>query len=147
MVSSEGIRARVTALANLLRAEPAVELLVVDSRESFQRNKEFYQKRLEEETTPAIRKLLIEDMRHLDEILSSSASAREFVLILRRDLKSDMSEGTLRHLEKGICDHGLHVRLADEQDVKRLLAVYYQHDITTDFFQDVDGEKAVIENG
>lgn len=35
----------------------------------------------------------------------------------------------------------------DEQDVKRLLAVYYQHDITTDFFQDVDGEKAVIENG
>ena len=99
-------------------------------------------------------------MRHLDEILSSSASAREFVLILRRDLKSDMSEGTLRQLEKGICDHGLHVRLAelekgicdhglhvrlaDEQDVKRLLAVYYQHDITTDFFQDVDGEKAVI---
>ena len=147
VLSSEGIRARVTALANLLRAEPAVELLVVDSRESFQRNKEFYQKRLEEETTPAIRKLLIEDMRHLDEILSSSASAREFVLILRRDLKADMSEGTLRQLEKGICDHGLHVRLADEQDVKRLLAVYYQHDITTDFFQDVDGEKAVIENG
>ena len=135
VLSAEGIRARVTALANLLRAEPAVELLVVDSRESFQRNKEFYQARLEE------------DMRHLDEILSSSASAREFVLILRRDLKSDMSESTLRQLEKGICDHGLHVRLADEQDVKRLLAVYYQHDITTDFFQDIDGEKAVIENG
>ena len=147
VLSAEGIRARVTALANLLRAEPAVELLVVDSRESFQRNKEFYQARLEEETTPALRKLLTEDMRHLDEILSSSASAREFVLILRRDLKSDMSESTLRQLEKGICDHGLNVRLADEQDVKRLLAVYYQHDVTTDFFQDIDGEKAVIENG
>ena len=147
VLSAEGIRARVTALANLLRAEPAVELLVVDSRESSQRNKEFYQARLEEETTPALRKLLTEDMRHLDEILSSSASAREFVLILRRDLKSDMSESTLRQLEKGICDHGLNVRLADEQDVKRLLAVYYQHDITTDFFQDIDGEKAVIENG
>ena len=147
VLSAEGIRARVTALANLLRAEPAVELLVVDSRESFQRNKEFYQARLEEETTPALRKLLTEDMRHLDEILSSSASAREFVLILRRDLKSDMSESTLRQLEKGICDHGLIVRLADEQDVIRLLAVYYQHDITTDFFQDIDGEKAVIENG
>ena len=147
VLSAEGIRARVTALANLLRAEPAVELLVVDSRESFQRNKEFYQARLEKETTPALRKLLTEDMRHLDEILSSSASAREFVLILRRDLKSDMSESTLRQLEKGICDHGLHVRLADEQDVKRLLAVYYQHDVTTDFFQDIDGEKAVIENG
>ena len=102
---------------------------------------------MEEETSPALPKLVTEHMRHLDEILSSSASAREFVLILRRDLKSDMSESTLRQLEKGICDHGLHVRLADEQDVKRLLAVYYQHDVTTDFFQDIDGEKAVIENG
>ena len=138
---------RVNALANLLRAEPAVELLVVDSRESFQRNKEFYQARLEEESLPALRELLVQDIRHLDEILSSSASAREFVLILRRDLKSDMNEGTLRQLEKGICDHGLHVRLADEQDVKRLLAVYYQHDVTTDFFEDVDGGKAVIQNG
>lgn len=70
VLSSEGIRARVTALANLLRAEPAVELLVVDSRESFQRNKEFYQKRLEEETTPAIRKLLIEDTDANDDYLN-----------------------------------------------------------------------------
>lgn len=147
VLSADGIRARVNALANLLRAEPAVELLVVDSRESFQRNKEFYQARLEEERLPALRELLAQDIRHLDEILSSSASAREFVLILRRDLKSDMNEGTLRQLEKGICDHGLHVRLADEQDVKRLLAVYYQHDVTTDFFEDVDGGKAVIQNG
>ena len=41
VLSAEGIRASVTALANLLRAEPAVELLVVDSRESFQRNRNF----------------------------------------------------------------------------------------------------------
>lgn len=147
VLSSEGIRARVTALANLLRAEPAVELLGC----RFQGILPTKQGILSEETgrgnDPCHSEMLIEDMRHLDEILSSSASAREFVLILRRDLKADMSEGTLRQLEKGICDHGLHVRLADEQDVKRLLAVYYQHDITTDFFQDVDGEKAVIENG
>ena len=147
VLSADGIRARVNALANLLRAESAVELLVVDSRESFQRNQEFYQARLEEERLHTLRELLAQDIRHLDEILSSSASAREFVLILRRDLKSDMNEGTLRQLEKGICDHGLHVRLADEQDVKRLLAVYYQHDVTTDFFEDVDGGKAVIHNG
>lgn len=147
VLSTEGIRARVFALANLLRAEPAVELLIVDSRESFQRNKEFYQERLEKEAIPEIRELLIQDMHHLDEILSSSASAREFVLILRRDLKSDMSEGTLRQMEKGICDHGLHVRLANEQDVKRLLAVYYQHDVTTGFFEDIDGERVVTSNG
>ena len=52
VLSEDGIRVRVTALANLLRAESAVELLALDSRESFQRNKEFYQARLEQETIP-----------------------------------------------------------------------------------------------
>ena len=86
VLSSEGIRARVTALANLLRAEPAVELLVVDSRESFQRNKEFYQKRLEEETTPAIRKLLIEDMPQLwQQKAGAQAVSRELAVRLRCD--------------------------------------------------------------
>ena len=39
--SEEGVRSRVTALANLLRAEPAIELLVLDARESFQSNRAF----------------------------------------------------------------------------------------------------------
>ena len=47
-------------------------------------------------------------------------------------------------MEKSICDHGIKVRLADEQDVKRLLSVYYQHDMTTDHIEDVDGERLVL---
>lgn len=143
VLSAEAIRARVTSLANLLRGESAVEFLVMDSRESFQKNKEFYMERLERETIPALRELLAQDIGHLDDILSSSASAREFVLIMRRELKADMSESALRQLEKSICDHGLNVRLASEQDVKRLLAVYYQRDVTNEFFENIDGERAV----
>ena len=41
-------------------------------------------------------------------------------------------ETTLRQLEKAICDHGPRVRLAEEQDVKRLLAIYYRQDLTTE---------------
>ena len=70
VLSEDGIRVRVTALANLLRAESAVELLALDSRESFQRNKEFYQARLEQETIPALRTLLEQDMldqHHLEQ--------------------------------------------------------------------------------
>lgn len=147
VLSAEGIRARVTALANLLRAEPAVELIALDSRESFRRNKEFYQARLEQETVPALRELLQQDIRHLDEIQSAAASSREFLLVLRLEEKEAADERGLRQLEKALCDHGIHVQLAEAQDVKRLLAVYYQHDVTTDDFEDVDGERTVTGNG
>ena len=147
VLSEDGIRVRVTALTNLLRAESAVELLALDSRESFQRNKEFYQARLEQETIPALRTLLQQDIRHLDEIQSASASSREFLLVMRMEEKEAADERGLRQLEKALCDHGVHVQLVEEQDVKRLLAVYYQHDVTTDYFEDVDGEMAVTGNG
>ena len=147
VLSEDGIRVRVTALANLLRAESAVELLALDSRESFQRNKEFYQARLEQETIPALRTLLEQDIRHLEAIQSASASSREFLLVMRLEEKEAADERGLRQLEKALCDHGIHVQLAEAQDVKRLLAVYYQHDVTTDYFEDVDGERTVTGNG
>ena len=147
VLSEDGIRVRVTALANLLRAESAVELLALDSRESFQRNKEFYQVRLEQETIPALRTLLEQDIRHLEAIQSASASSREFLLVMRLEEKEAADERGLRQLEKALSDHGVRVQLAEAQDVKRLLAVYYQHDVTTDYFEDVDGEMAVTGNG
>ena len=147
VLSAEGVLARITALTNLLRAEPAVELMALDSRESFQPNKAYYQARLDKETVPALRNLLQQDLKHLDEIQSASASAREFLLILRPEGKAIPDEAGLRQMEKALCDHGISVRLAEEQDIKRLLAVYYQHDVTTDFFEDADGERAVNSDG
>ena len=35
------------------------------------------------------------------------------------------------------------MKLAEEQDVKRLLAIYYQQDLTTEVFHDFDGEEYV----
>ena len=34
-------------------------------------------------------------------------------------------------------------KLAEEQDVKRLLAIYYQQDLTTEVFHAFDGEEYV----
>ena len=78
-----------------------------------------------------------------DAIQFSSASSRKFVLVLPLDEKSGADESALRQLEKAICDHGLRVRLAEEQDVKRLLAIYYRQDLTTEVFRDFDGEEYV----
>ena len=143
VLSDEGIRGRMLALTRLLCAMPELRMLALDSRESFQRNKEYYQRRIEEEMVPEVRDLLEKDLAHLDAIQFSSASSREFVLAIPLNEKTDAGEGALRQLEKSICDHGIQVRLANEQDVKRLLAIYYQQDLTTEFFPNYDGEEYV----
>lgn len=144
VLSAEGIRQRVTALSNLFRAEEQVEVLGLDSRESFQQNQVYYQTRLEEETTPKIRELLQKDISYLDEIQTTSASSREFVLVLRMEEQAALDEGGLRQKEKSLCDYGISVRLAEEQDVKRLLVSYYLHDADPESLEDVDGERVVF---
>ena len=134
VLSAEGIRQRVTALSNLFRAEEQVEVLGLDSRESFQQNQVYYQ----------IRELLQKDISYLDEIQTTSASSREFVLVLRMEEQAALDEGGLRQKEKSLCDHGISVRLAEEQDVKRLLVSYYLHDADPESLEDVDGERVVF---
>ena len=146
VLSPDGVRLRVAALTNLLRANPVLELLALDSRESFQDNQAFYRARLEEEPVPEIRALLQKDIEHLDAIQSSSASSREFVLALPADGQAT-EDGSLRQMEKALCDHGVPVRLAEREDVKRLLAVYYQQSGPVESWEDVDGERAVSRDG
>lgn len=148
VLSEEGVRGRVAALTHLLCAMPELRILAMDSRESFQRNQEWYRQRMEQEDLPALRELLRQDSAHLDEIQTTTASAREFLLIFRLDQQTGGSdEIQLRQLEKRVRDQGFHVRLAEEQDIKRVLAVYYQQDVTTDRFEDFDGERWMMDHG
>lgn len=61
--------------------------------------------------------------------------------------KEENSRTQVARLEKGIRDQGFYVRQAGEQDVMRLLAVYYQQDVTTEFFEMIDGERVVNTDG
>ena len=141
VLSVEAIRLRVQAFTALLKAKPDLELLALDSQETFGQN------RLEEETNPALRELLRQDSEHLDTIQSASASAREFVLVQRLDEKSAADESGLRQTEKALSGHGLSLHLAEESDVKRLLSVYYRQELLTEAPEDVDGERAVTAHG
>ena len=142
VLSSEGIRGKVMALADLLRGVESVRLLALDSRESFQNNKDWYRQRMEREANPALRELLRQDAAHLDAIQTTTASAREFALVFELDRqKEENARSQVVRLEKSIRDKGFHVRQASQQDLMRLLAVYYQQDVTTDIFDSVDGER------
>ena len=140
VLSPEGVRGRVDILADLLRTTPAVRFLALDSRDSFQANKLFYQERLAKETVPAVREQLLADIAYLDEIQASTASAREFALVYPADKDSAVGP---KLIEKSLLDRGL----ADRLDIKRILAVYYQQDAVTDQFPDFDGERSVTSDG
>ena len=144
VLSAEGIRGKIVALTDLLRSVESVRLLALDSRESFQSNKDWYRQRMERESNPALRELLRQDAAHLDTIQTTTASAREFALVFELDRqKEENAHSQAARLEKSIRDKGFHVRRANQQDLMRLLAVYYQQDVTTDVFDGTDGERWV----
>lgn len=146
VLSEDAIRQRIGNLANLISNRDEVTLLALDSRASFQHNKLFYQARLEEETEPAIRRLLQLDLERLDEIQTSSASKREFVIALRVTSKESNDPAVLHQMER-ISNENIPVRLAEWADIKRLLSVYYLHDAAVTTVEDVDGEQAVKMHG
>ncbi len=142
VLSAEGIRGKVMALTNLLRGVESMRLLALDSRESFQSNKDWYRQRMEQEQLPALRELLRQDAAHLDSIQAATASAREFALVFELDRqKEENSRSQIARLERSIRDQGFRVRQAGQQDLMRLLAVYYQQDVTTEIFDMTDGER------
>lgn len=143
VLSEDAIRQRVGNLANLLSNRDEVTIMALDSRASFQHNKLFYQARLEEETEPAIRQLLQLDLEQLDELQTSSASKREFVIALRVTEKESSDPVVLHQMEKSIANENIQVHLAERSDVKRLLAVYYLNDAAVNAVEDVDGEQEV----
>ena len=148
VLSSEGVRGKIVALTNLLRGVESVRLLALDSRESFQSNKDWYRRRMEQETNPALRELLRQDAAHLDSIQAATASAREFAMVFELDRqKEEPSRSQIARLEKSLRDQSFRVRRATEQDIKRILAIYYQQDVTTEYFDNIDGERWVSENG
>lgn len=80
-------------------------------------------KRLEEETEPKVRELLSKDLAFLDRIQIQTASAREFLLILR------FYESAADNMD-----------VAAKEDIKRIFAVYYVQNLTQVYFDDYDGE-------
>ena len=67
----------------MLKGVAEIEMLCLNSRESFEDNKRFLKSQMEQEENPVIRRLLEQDQTHLDRIQVQMATAREFLIMLR----------------------------------------------------------------
>jgi predicted lactoylglutathione lyase len=147
-LSESSVSARIYALMTVLKGMAEIEMLCLNSRENFEDNKRSLRERIGREDNPAVRKLLEQDLLHLDRIQVQMATAREFLIVIRLQKEEKESEllAYLSRIEKSLKDQGFTVKRADEADIKRLLAVYFEQNVTTERFEDFDGERWVILN-
>lgn len=145
VLPGSGVGARIYALLNVIKGQVEIEMLALNSKESFENNKDFYRQQANLEDLPAIRKLLEQDSAHLDRIQVVMASSREFYILVRLQGKKESDVFSyLSRIEKSIKDNGFTVRRATEQDLKRMLGVYFEQNVTTERFEDHDGERWII---
>ncbi len=114
LLSDSSVGARVYALMNVLKGVTEIEMLCLNSRENFEENKSFLRKRGEEERNPVVRRLLERDQNFLDRI------------------------------EKSLKEQGFSASRAGSEDIKRIMAVYYEQNVTSEKFEDFDGERWII---
>ncbi|MSU03367.1 hypothetical protein FYJ83_18075 [Tissierella sp. DSM 105185] len=147
VLSDENVSARIYALMTVLKGIAEIEMLCLNSKENFDDNKQYLKRRMEIEQNPVIRKLLQQDSINLDRMQVQMATAREFLIIIRlKDEKESNVFPYLARIEKSLKDQGFAARRADNQDIKRLLGVYYEQNVTTEKYEDYDGERWVIFN-
>lgn len=131
VLSEASVGARIYALMTVLKGVAEIEMLCLNSRESFEDNKSFLRSRMEQEDNPIVRKLLEKDQTHLDRIQVQMATAREFLIIVRlRGEKESEVLPYLSRIEKSLKEQGFSVKRADSEDIKRILAVYYEQNVT-----------------
>lgn len=146
VLSETAVRTKIMALSGVIKGYDCIEFSCINSRENFDSNKNFYKERLEKEHSQKVRELLEKDIAHLDRVQIQTASAREFLFILRfknYNFESNDVQTGISRMEKLLKDEGFTSRLAAKDDIKRLYAVYYVQNITQIYFDNYDGERFV----
>lgn len=145
ILSEESLSGKIYSLMSVLKGVSEIEFLCLNSRESFESNKNFLRSRIAKEENPTVRSLLEQDIQYLDHIQAQTATAREFLLVVRiRGLKDKEIFSHLNRIEKILTENGFTVRRYAREDIKTLLAVYYEQNVTTELFENIDGERWLI---
>ena len=142
VLSAANIESKIYHLMMILSVVPELELLALDSCESFEPNKAYLQKRLKEEKNPAVRKLLQADYQFLDEIQLEMSSARQFLFAVRFRRENDGQIFRLvNRIDKAVTEHGFTIKRMDKPEIKRMLALYFGTSISGEEIDDIEGER------
>lgn len=140
VLSHENIEIKICHLMMVLSAVPDVEISCTDSCECFDGNKAYINERIEEEQNDKIKKLLRKDYEFLDEIQSDTATARQFVFVVRcKGTKYEQNRTVANRVEKIISEQGFDIDRLDKSQIKRFLAIYFGASKNGENIPDYDG--------
>ena len=81
----------------------------------------------------------------LDMEQTSMATAREFFLVLHLRNNNPLEiPPYLSHVEQIVREQGFFVRRAGQEDVMRIMAMYFEQNVTSDKLETFDGERFVV---
>ena len=140
VLSHENIEIKIRHLMMVLSAVPDVEISCTDSCECFDGNKAYINERIDDEQNDKIKKLLRKDYEFLDEIQSDTATARQFVFVVRcKGTKYEQNRTVANRVEKIISEQGFDIDRLDKSQIKRFLAIYFGASKNGENIPDYDG--------
>lgn len=142
VLSHANIEIKIRHLLMVLTALPHLEVTCLDSAQRFDDNQHFMEQRVRQEENPKVRLALEKDREFLDSIQLEMSTARQFILGLRFKNEKDAQVFTaVNRAEKAISEQGFEVRRLGKEDVKRLLAIYFEATMNGDRIPDVEGSE------
>ncbi|MDE5755246.1 MAG: hypothetical protein K2H89_12020 [Oscillospiraceae bacterium] len=148
VLSAANIASKIQHLTMILSVIPELELIALDSCESFDSNKIYIQKRLQKEKNPAVRKLLEADYNFLDEVQVEMSSARQFLFAVRfHKEKEEQIFHLLNQADRALAEHGFLVRRMTKSEIKRMLALYFGTNLSGEDIPDIEGENYLETEG
>lgn len=140
VLSHANIEIKIRHLLMVLTALPHLEVACLDAAQRFDDNQHFMENRIRQEDNPKVRAALEKDREFLDSIQLEMSTARQFVLGLRFKNEKDAQVFTaVNRAEKIITEQGFEVRRLAKEDVKRVLAIYFEATMNGDQIPDVEG--------
>lgn len=142
VLSYESVENKVRKLTLALSAVPDVEIACIDSAERFDDNKAYLEKRAESENNLKVKRLLKKDEAFLDGIQTELTTARKFLFAVRcRNMKPPQVFAYANTVRKVLSEQGFDVHRMGKDEIKRLIALYFDASLTGENIPDYDGEQ------
>ena len=146
VLSKENIQTKIWHLMQVLSAQPNIEITCIDSCERFDDNKSNMLELHRKECNEKVQKCLSDDVDYLDNIQIEMSTARQFMFSIRfRKEKEEQIFNQINRVEKAISEQGFEVRRATKEDMKRILAIYFESSMQGELIPDVDGGDCIDE--
>ena len=143
VLSDENIEAKIMSFKSLLQAlgEMKYQIICLDDRENYSANRNFLHDRAAKESNPAIRQMIEQDEDYIKTIEADASAARLFLLAVEiPNGKAAVYNAALKSFQQLAAQSVLHITPLTEDDVKKMLQVYFQQNTATEIFPDLDGQ-------